>query len=101
MKILNSLLLLDFSKKHADAEKSIHVWQRIVVNANWKSRSDVLFDFPRAKMLKGKRARFEIVHNKYRLIGEILYEEQIVVVRFIGTHKEYDKIDPVTVNMRL
>lgn len=100
MKILNSLLLLDFSKKHTDAKKSIQVWQKIVVNANWKSRSDVLFDFPRAKMLKGKRARFEIVHNKYRLIGEILYEEQIVVVRFIGTHKEYDKIDPVTVNMR-
>lgn len=45
-------------------------------------------------MIRNNRARFEIVHNIYRLIAHISYEEQFVEIRFIGIHNEYDRIDP-------
>jgi len=48
-------------------------------------------------MIKNNRARFEIVHNTYRLITHIFYEPGIVEIRFIGTHNEYEKINPSTV----
>ena len=99
MKILNVLILQNFAKKHADSQKSASTWKITVENVNWKNKQQVLADFPNAKIIKGNRARFEIRHNKYRLIAEILYEDQIVFVRFIGTHNEYDKIDPATVSM--
>jgi mRNA interferase HigB len=86
-----------FAKNHANARKSLAVWKMVVEKTTWKKKQDVLDDFPKAKMIKNNRARFEIVHNTYRLIAHIHYDDQIVEIRFIGTHNEYDKIDPETV----
>jgi mRNA interferase HigB len=101
MQLINSLLLQKFAKKHADSQASISTWKTTVENVSWRNKQHVLEDFPKAKMIKGNRARFEIRHNKYRLIAEILYDKQEVIVRFVGTHNEYDKIDPATVAMDL
>lgn len=79
-----------FSKNHADAGKSIATWIKITERSSWRKKQDVL----KAKMIKNNRARFEIVHNTYRLIVFINYDAQLVVIRFIGTHTEYDRINP-------
>jgi mRNA interferase HigB len=89
--------LNEFGKEHADARKSLSTWRNVVLKADWKNRQDVMNDFPRAKMIKNNRARFEIVHNTYRLIAHIHYEEKFTEIRFIGTHTEYDRIDPATI----
>ena len=89
--------LNDFGKTHADARKSLAVWKLVVEQAGWKNKQDVLRDFPKAKMIQNNRARFEIVHNTFRLIAYIHYEDRIVEIRFIGTHNEYDRIDPATI----
>jgi mRNA interferase HigB len=83
-----------FSKKHADARKSLATWEDVTEKTSWKNKQDVLNDFPNAKMIKNNRARFEIKHNTYRLIVFINYDAQTVFIRFIGTHTEYDRIDP-------
>jgi mRNA interferase HigB len=86
-----------FAKNHANARRSLIVRKMDVEKASWQTKQDVLNDFPRAKMIKNNRARFEIVHNVYRLIAHINYEKQIVEIRFIGAHNEYDKINPETI----
>jgi mRNA interferase HigB len=97
MIIINLRLLDVFAKKHADARKSLAVWKMVTEQAAWKKRQDVLNSFPNAKMLANNRARFEIMHNKYRLIAEVFYDDKYVEIRFIGTHSDYDKIDPTTI----
>jgi len=97
MVILYLERLNEFGKKHASARKSLATWKNVVQKAQWQNRQDVLRDFPRAKMIKNNRARFEIVHNTYRLIAQIHYEEKFTEIRFIGTHSEYDRIDPATI----
>ena len=86
-----------FAKNHANARKSIATWVSTTEEVTWNSKQDVLKDFPKAKMIANNRARFEIVHNTYRLIVKINYDAQIVQIRFIGTHTEYDRIDPETI----
>jgi len=97
MLIVNLQKLNDFGKKHSDARKSIAAWVNVVEGVTWRKKQDVLNDFPKAKMIKNNRARFEIVHNTYRLIVFVNYDAAVVVIRFIGTHGEYDSIDPETV----
>ena len=97
MLIVNLIKLNDFGKRHADPRKSIRVWIEVTKQANWKTKQDVLADFPNAKMIKNNRARFEIKHNYYRLIVHINYDGSTVIIRFIGTHAEYDRIDPETI----
>ena len=89
--------LNDFGKNHANARKSLAVWKLVVEEADWKSKQDVLRDLPKAKMIQNNRARFEIVHNTFRLIAHIYYDDKLVEIRFIGTHTEYDRIDPATI----
>lgn len=97
MIVTNIRLLFLFAREHASAQKSLLTWQRITEEATWKNKMDILNSFRDAKMIKNNRARFEIQHNKYRLIAEVLYDKGIVEIRFIGTHPQYDKIDPSTI----
>ena len=71
MKIIQPMLLEKFARQHANARRSLAARRKAVEDAHWKKNQDVLKDFPNAKMLPNKRARFEILHNTYRLVAEL------------------------------
>ena len=52
---------------------------------------------PKAKVLNRDRVRFEVGGGNYRLIASFDFRRQIVFVKFVGTHAEYDAIDALTV----
>jgi mRNA interferase HigB len=54
--------------------------------------------FPKAKVINGERARFEIAGGNYRLIAAIQFGARIVWFKFIGTHADHDKIDAATIS---
>jgi mRNA interferase HigB len=46
-----------------------------------------------------ERVRFTVAGGDYRLIAAFDFRRQIVFVKFLGTHTEYDSIDALTVAM--
>ena len=52
-----------------------------------------------ASIVANNRVVFNIKGNDYRLVAAIQYEHQIVWIKFIGTHKEYDEVDAATVDI--
>ena len=72
-------------------------WLDIVARADWRNPEDVKASYPKASILKGSRAVFNIKGNDYRLIARIHYQASVLQIRFFGTHAEYDRVDAETV----
>ena len=89
-----------FWEKHpeySDAIDTTLAWYRHVLAADWKTPADVKRDYRNASILKDGRAVFNIAGSKYQLAAWINYAYQVIYIRFIGTHAQYDKIDAQTI----
>lgn len=94
-------LKLFWETKHPQAEKPLRTWYAIVSKASWDSPADLKEQFgTTVDFVADNRVIFDIGGNKYRLIVRVSYEYKAVQVKFIGTHAEYDQIDPVTCEMK-
>ena len=98
MRILSKGTLRDFWELYPDAESGLKMWFSKVKKAEYKIPSDIIADFKGADYIEG-RIIFNIAKNKYRLIASFRYDKQICFIHFVGTHSEYDKIDPATVEI--
>jgi mRNA interferase HigB len=78
---------------HADAREPLLAWFREASKADWADPADVKRQFGTASILRDGRVVFDIAGNKYRLVVWINYHYRVVYVRFIGTHRQYDRID--------
>ena len=99
MRVIAVSTLRDFWKLHPDAEQPLKAWFEEVTKASWAQPSDIKAQYGNASILKNRRVVFNIKGNDYRLIVAIAYRLQVVYVKFVGTHKEYDEVDAETVEM--
>lgn len=87
--------LREFWEEHADAENALRAWHKVVLGAEWSSLRDARLTYPHADGVETERGEiltvFNICGNKYRLIARIRYDYQLVNVRAVLTHAEYDK----------
>ena len=83
--------------EYQDAKEPTLAWYRHTLHADWSSPAEAKQDFRNASILKDGRVVFNIAGNKYRLVVWINYAYRVVYIRFIGTHKQYDKIDVQTI----
>ena len=64
-----------------------------MIKSDWSKFSEVKAQSGNASVLQDIRAVFNVGGNKYHIVAWINYPYQIVYIRFIGTHKQYDAID--------
>jgi mRNA interferase HigB len=98
MQVLSLRRLRAFWERYPYAERPLRDWYRIVAAAQWTGPADVKQTFGTADFVGDKRVIFDIGGNKYRIVARIVYDPYYrVMIKFVGTHEDYDRIDPETV----
>ena len=90
MRVISRRPLVEFAEKHPQARTGLDAWYHVTRHAKWKSLVDVRQVYPHADLVR-ELTVFNIAGNKYRLITHIRYRRQIVYIRAVLTHAEYDK----------
>lgn len=74
-------------KGHLDA------WFAEVARAEWRNSAELKSQYDSASIVSAERVVFNVKGNDYRLVVAISYHYQVVLIQWLGTHKEYDKIE--------
>ncbi|RVT98498.1 type II toxin-antitoxin system HigB family toxin [Mucilaginibacter limnophilus] len=97
MVVLSYGILREFFIIHADAKDALNNWYRLVSQADWANFHEVKSMFNTVDAVGNDRFVFDIRGNHYRIVAMIFFDIRTVYIRFVGTHKEYDRIDCSTI----
>lgn len=93
VRVIAKKVLRAFWEVHIDCEQQLKSWYWEAERAEWRNPHEIKKDYPSASVLGDNRIVFNIKGNKYRLIVKVNFDYQMVWIRFVGTHREYDQID--------
>ena len=99
MRIISRSTLVSFWQEHASAKAPLQAWFAEANTAQLSTPQAIKDHYPSASFLENNRVVFNVKGNTYRLIVQVQYQAQIVWIKFIGTHAEYDKTDAATVDL--
>ena len=97
MRVLSRKVLRQFWERYPDARQALQAWYIDVKHADWKKSSDIKNVYQNASFLSSNRVVFNIKGNTYRVIIVVLYKYRIVYIRFVGTHKDYSRVNAETI----
>ena len=87
-----------FWTRYPAAEMPLGTWQKVISKGSWNGPADIKAAFgTKVDFVGDNRVIFDIGGNKYRLIVHFSYRYKTALIKFVGTHDEYDAIDPETV----
>lgn len=101
MQVIARRTLKEFWARHPRAEAPIRAWLAVATAAQWANPAEIKRAFGGSVDFFGdNRIVFDLGGNKYRLVIHVSYTFGRILVKFIGTHAEYDRIDPETVSWK-
>ena len=103
MIVIGTVIVVRYFTKNAGgkgikaARAQYNVWLAIAQNSQWRNPEDIKAAHPRASILKAGRVVFNIKGNDFRLVVAIDYGRQVVYIKWVGSHAEYDLINAETI----
>ena len=101
MKVLSRSTLRAFWERDEGkaAKQPLLSWFKEAEKAQWRSPADVRRLYRSADVIGGDRVVFNIGGNKYRLVVWVKYSLGLVLIKWVGTHSDYDAIDVTTIGL--
>jgi len=91
---LNGFVRNRVDRKHQKSVKAhLDAWYAEAAKARWKSSAELKSHYGSASIISAERVVFNIKGNDYRLVVAINYHYQVLLIKWLGTHKEYDSIN--------
>jgi len=97
LRVIAKKILREFWEKHNDCEQQLKAWFQETSKAKWTTPNEIKSEYPSASIVGNDRIVFNIKGNTYRLIVKINFDYQMIWIRFVGTHTEYDKVNTKTI----
>jgi mRNA interferase HigB len=97
MRVISRRVLREFWKKHPTAEQPLKAWFAEAQAAQSEDSQVIKRLYRHASFVRDDRVVFNIGGNRYRLVVHVNFAVGVVLIRFVGTHAEYDRIDAETV----
>jgi mRNA interferase HigB len=92
MRVVSRKAIRDAVARHGEWGASLNAWYKIAKNADWKNFAEVRNSWRNSDVV-GRFVVFDISNNRCRLIAVIKYKWNMVYIRRILTHAEYDQKD--------
>ena len=94
MQVIALRTLRRFWERHPQAQRPLRAWHSLVSRAEWRGPADVKAQFGGTiDFVADNRIIFDLAGNKYRVVVHVAYAYKRILVKFVGTHAEYDRID--------
>lgn len=74
-------------------QRHLDAWYAEVSRAKWKNSAELKQQYRSARVVSAERVVFNIKGNEYRLVVAVSYQFQVVLIIWIGTHREFNKIN--------
>ncbi len=97
MRIISRRRLVEFWESHSTAEQPLRAWYAEAKNSIWKTPAEVNATYRNVSILPDDRLVFNIKGNTYQLVVMLDYSQEKMIIRFVGNHSEYDRIDAATI----
>ncbi|MBR3473225.1 MAG: type II toxin-antitoxin system HigB family toxin [Prevotella sp.] len=97
MRIFTEKTLKEFVTKNPDALLPMQNWAEEVRKSQWTCFADIKKTFNSVDAIGSQRYVFNISGNHYRIVAVVKFTIGFVYIRFVGTHREYDRIDCLTI----
>lgn len=93
MRIISNTRLTDFAAIHPAAGVPLQAWRKVVESRDFVNFADIKSAFNATDKVD-QFYIFDIGGNKYRVVAAIHFNTNIMYIRHVFTHKEYDKWKP-------
>jgi mRNA interferase HigB len=95
MRIFTEQTLKLFIEKYPASKIALQEWVSIVKRSEWTNFADIKNSFNSVDYIGNQRYVFNIKGNDFRIVAVVMFTPKFLYIRFVGTHKEYDKIKDI------
>jgi mRNA interferase HigB len=94
MNLIAFRTIREFYEQHPATKNALRTWYTILKHENWTKPQDVVRTFGtlNVDILKNDRVCVDVKGNNIRIILSVNYKSNTAYIKWIGWHKDYDKL---------